>query len=530
MKREVAVLVAAFWSVLATAPALAHASLLSTDPADGAVISSAPSRLLLNFNEPVSPLVFRLVDGSGGTTVVEPTANGPSVAVPLPPGLKDGTRALSWRVVSLDGHPVGGTVVFSIGAPSASPRPAAQSRTDPLAAAATWSLSVILYIGLFVGTGGSFFLAWLAPGLQGGSRTAIASALTAGLLATPLLVGLQGADALELTLSGLSDASAWKTGFSTSLGATALTAAVALIAGSVALAAMSLRAARVLAFFGVLAAGLAPALSGHASSASPQWLTRPAVFIHALSLVLWVGSLLPLGAFLAHHSAPGIVLARFSKAIPWAVGPLLASGVVLAVVQVETPRALLTTTYGQILCVKLVLVALLVAIAAWNRVRLTPAVMGGTAAPRRTLARLIVVEVAIVAVILGLVATWRFTPPPRALLAASARPVHVHVHTANAMADVTFRPSSAGAVAADISLLTRDFGELDAKEVTLTLGNRGAGIELISRPATRGSDGTWRIQSIPVPVNGRWSVQVEILINDFEKVTLEDQVELDHAR
>ena len=33
-------------------------------------------------------------------------------------------------------------------------------------------------------------------------------------------------------------------------------------------------------------------------------------------------------------------------------------------------------------------------------------------------------------VILGLVATWRFTPPPRALVAAAAEPVSVHMHTA----------------------------------------------------------------------------------------------------
>ena len=43
----------------------AHAALLSSDPADGAVLVTAPSAITLTFNEPVSPLVLRLV-GAGG--------------------------------------------------------------------------------------------------------------------------------------------------------------------------------------------------------------------------------------------------------------------------------------------------------------------------------------------------------------------------------------------------------------------------------------------------------------------------------
>ena len=80
---------------------------------------------------------------------------------------------------------------------------AAQSAADPIVSAAFWVLKVVFYVGLFTGVGGSFFLAWLAPGRQGGGRTAIAISLLAGLPATPVLVGLQGADALALPLSGI---------------------------------------------------------------------------------------------------------------------------------------------------------------------------------------------------------------------------------------------------------------------------------------------------------------------------------------
>ena len=72
---------------------------------------------------------------------------------------------------------------------------------------------------------------------------------------------------------------------------------------------------------------------------------------------------------------------------------------------------------------------------------------------------------AIAAVVLGIVAGWRFTPPPRALVIAAMRPAHMHIHTAEAMADVTFKPGRAGPVQVDIIIMKGDFGGLDAREV-----------------------------------------------------------------
>ena len=44
----------------------------------------------------------------------------------------------------------------------------------------------------------------------------------------------------------------------------------------------------------LLGVGVALALSGHASNAAPQWLTRPSVFVHVVCVTFWVGALLPL--------------------------------------------------------------------------------------------------------------------------------------------------------------------------------------------------------------------------------------------
>ncbi len=122
----------------------------------------------------------------------------------------------------------------------------------------------------------------------------------------------------------------------------------------------------------LLGVGLALATTGHAATASPRWLTAPAVFVHGIALAFWVGSQAPLAlAMRGPRQAAIEVLKRFSWVIPFAVAALLASGLLLAVVQLERPDALWTTSYGRVLAIKLMLIALLLAIALWNRLSLT---------------------------------------------------------------------------------------------------------------------------------------------------------------
>ncbi|TGV73565.1 hypothetical protein EN788_71900, partial [Mesorhizobium sp. M2D.F.Ca.ET.145.01.1.1] len=47
-------MVIAFIVMASTSQALAHAALIKTDPADGAVLAQAPARFSLTFSEPVS--------------------------------------------------------------------------------------------------------------------------------------------------------------------------------------------------------------------------------------------------------------------------------------------------------------------------------------------------------------------------------------------------------------------------------------------------------------------------------------------
>jgi copper transport protein len=514
-------------TLLAPQAALAHASLIQAEPAEDAVLGTAPSSFRLSFNEPVSPLVLRLIrpDGSA-VTLTDARLEDATLVIAAPPGLGSGTHVLSWRVVSEDGHPVGGSVVFSIGAPGAGPPPQAADTADRPVQAAIWLVRIVLYAALFLGIGAVAFRAWIAPLPRGAAQTA-AVLMLLGLAAAPVSVGLQGLDALDLPLTGLGQPIPWTTGCSTSYGATAALAALAMVLGLAALALRRGRISAAIALLALVATGTALAASGHASAAAPQILTRPAVFLHAIGIAVWAGALLPLGLHLrAGGPEATAALRRFSALIPFAVLPLAAAGILLAVVQLGHVSALWTTAYGCVFLVKLALLLVLFGLAALNRWRLTAPAEAGDGRAVRRLARSVAIETALVLAIFAAAATWRFTPPPRALAEAEARPAAIHIHTAPAMADLAITPGRAGPVTASIVVLTGDFGPLDAKEVTLVLSNPAAGIEPIRRKAAKAGDGSWRVDGLIIPVPGRWTARIDVLISDFEIAKLEDLIDI----
>ncbi|WP_258596527.1 copper resistance CopC/CopD family protein [Mesorhizobium sp. AR07] len=511
-----------------TNPAFAHAALIRTDPADGGVLTQGPAQFSLTFSEPVSPLVLTLVKPDG--TPVPLTSfrlSDQTVEIDNPQTLKSGTHVLSWRVISADGHPVGGSLLFSIGAPSEPP--AVPEAVDWPQRSAIWIGKVLLYIGLFLGVGGAFALAWLARGEQAGRRFVIASILC-GLIAAPLSLGLQGLDALEAPLSHLAQPVIWRTGLDTSFGWTVLVALIALGLGLLSLAGPR-AVAKPFALAGLVGVGIALAASGHASAAEPQWLTRAMVFLHGAGIALWAGALMPLGLVLKGQSAEAApILRRFSRMILPVVIVLVAAGVVLAIIQVQTPAALVSTSYGKLLLIKLGLLVFLFTLAAVNRWKLTAAAEAGATEVQRRLARSIGVEMLIVLAIFGVAAGWRFTPPPRALAIAAAQPVSVHIHALQAMADLSITPGHAGPVVASMIIMTGDFGPLDAKEVTLALSKPDSGIEPLKRAATKPGDGSWRVDNLVIPVPGRWTVRIDILVSDFEMVKIEAPVDIRAVR
>lgn len=150
-------------SVLATAaPASAHTSLTSADPAKGATVAS-PRQIRLTFADPVRFTGVVVLDAHGGHH-----ESGRSQAVDnhvteaIAGVLASGVYTVGWRVVAPDGHPVTGTYTFTVkgggapaastsaapGAPSGTARPAAGADQKGSSAGWWWIGLVVLVLAL----------------------------------------------------------------------------------------------------------------------------------------------------------------------------------------------------------------------------------------------------------------------------------------------------------------------------------------------------------------------------------------------
>lgn len=496
--------------------AQAHAQLVAADPAAGAIVAEAPASAALVFSEPVRALAFRWFPPAGAVPVeAAPQPAGERVVVPLPADPARGTWLLSWRVASADGHPIGGSLIFSIGeATGAAEAPGGGSSR---AAAIGRGL---LTLALVLGAGGAVFLRLVDRGPPG--RLALGVARGSAAAALPLAgvaLGLHGLDLLGLGTGGLLTGAPWRAALASPFAAMV---AAALLASAAALVALRTAgpSGRALAGLAWALAALSFALFGHAATAPPRWLTAPAVALHAAAFLFWIGALPGLAERAARPGGALVpTLRRFSAIAVPLVGLVVLSGATLAVVQLRAPAALVETAYGRLLLAKLAAVALLLGLAALNRLRLTPAIERGTPGAAAGFRRSVVAEILLGLVILGLASGFRLTPPPRAI-AAAASEAYAHLHGPTAMAEVRLRPGRPGPNRIEIGLATPEGEDVDPLEVRIVFSDPARGIEPIRVDAAR--DGPiWRAGPVALPAGGHWSVRLEVLISDFAKATLE---------
>ncbi len=96
--------------------ASAHNALISTDPADGSTVATAPEQITLVFNEPGQALGSEIVVTAPDGTVVSDGAVqlvDASVTQALTGDLPAGAYSVTWRVTSADGHPIDGSFTFT---------------------------------------------------------------------------------------------------------------------------------------------------------------------------------------------------------------------------------------------------------------------------------------------------------------------------------------------------------------------------------------------------------------------------------
>jgi putative copper export protein len=139
-----------------------------------------------------------------------------------------------------------------------------------------------------------------------------------------------------------------------------------------------------------------------------------------LAVAFWLGALAPL-AIEARRREPrelGAIAARFGRIAMAVVGALLAAGAGLLWIFLESVSELWSSDYGRLVCVKLGLVAGLLAVAAWNKLRLVPRIRAGEALAVRGLRRSLFAEMLVAGLILLVTAalTTLVAPPSLTLL------------------------------------------------------------------------------------------------------------------
>jgi methionine-rich copper-binding protein CopC len=107
-----AILIAMLWTV----PASAHAVLVGTNPKDGASLTAAPRTITLTFNENIGTPAFIAVQSPDGKKVTTSKARAidHQISATVADVDKRGRYAVSYRVVSADGHPVEGTFHYTV--------------------------------------------------------------------------------------------------------------------------------------------------------------------------------------------------------------------------------------------------------------------------------------------------------------------------------------------------------------------------------------------------------------------------------
>lgn len=217
----------------------------------------------------------------------------------------------------------------------------------------------------------------------------------------------------------------------TALGMAMVVRAAAALLGLVAV--VALKPGRVLWVL-TAAAGLIVAASfawtghGGSSEGTGGLLHLVADIIHAVAAALWLGALAALTILLLRRAAPDDLaihraLHGFAGLGTLAVALLVLTGLVNSWFLVGPARVgdLGSNLYGQLLIAKLILFALMLALAAGNRFRLTPAlgaVLAGGEDPRQALHRLrrsVVAETLAGAVLLAVVAVMGTLAPPSAM-------------------------------------------------------------------------------------------------------------------
>ena len=393
-------LVALVAALALPASALGHAAFESSRPAPGARVARSPGRIVLQFSEALdrrlSTLTVQSAQGARASGSARFASSRTMVFLPRT-ALARGVYAVRWHTVALDdGHALDGEVGFAVGR-----RFAGAATSSGVAAGPGAVLRVItqalLYAALMVFSGAGILdlvlARWRRAGGQGAGSWLIPAAAAPG-----------DAQILRARQRTLVRGAGW-------VAMAACTSTALLLAGqaapSLTQAAGYLTHNRVglayIALTGLLAAGtrgvhrnrrwwapvaaLGPlpiAVSGHAAASTVAPLAIAVDGLHLTSVSVWVAGIVLIAWALRRGLQPATrsafvaeVLPRFSLMAASSAAMAVFTGILSALLELDSLSDLWATSYGRALSVKGLLVGVVVGLSGWHVLRLRPAALRG---------------------------------------------------------------------------------------------------------------------------------------------------------
>ena len=524
--------------LILTPPAYAHAVPVFSNPRPNAILESPPETVSIQFSEPVALNLSRItlltqVGQEVETGPLEANADNTILSVSLPP-LNNGTYLVSWQVLSqVDGHTTSGTFSFGIGVTSLGITAGGTDtsvRFSPLSIGARWGtlLGVSLLAGLF-----AFRLFILPPVYalhKNHLRVAAAGLITLGLGILLTLIDQSS----QFNLWQLANFQTWLgtrfgqmwllrlllTGLATYLFVTLWQR------NTPDTLPHPLAPSPPLSWLGLLLSlgiGLTSSLVSHSAALREGSLQATLVDVaHLAAAAIWVGALLQLTLTLwqsrtfPHEERARLSLTlnlNFSVLGAAAVGVLILSGSFLAYTHVATWAALVGTTYGQALMVKMGLAVPTFLIAALNllviKPRLAQATEPGTV---QRFSRLVRLETIIAVLILAaagiLIELQRAADAP--LLADDPGRMVATQTVDDLNITLAIEPALIGDNTFDIFLTDAAGNPVDADEVTVRYTFLGQSLGADVGEAMTHDTGHYQLHGSYISLIGEWQVEVAI--------------------
>lgn len=515
-------LVALVGLVLAAGPTQAHSVLEGSTPAEGDVLTTAPTEVTLTFNEPVNLVAESVqVFAPDGTRVEHGkaalTTDSSKVVRVGMASSQQGTYLVSWRVVSADSHPLAGAFTFSVGKASKTVAAAPSQESRVL----SWSLGGVRWLG-YVGSalllGILVVLAWCWPAGNAAILRRLlfsgAMLLAVGAVLEILLKGPYDAG-LDLSAVGRTDLlrEVWQGTYGKAVAARLALAVV----GAVLVTRRATWRDRWLISIWAVLVGLTFALAGHAAAGAYRTLAVISESTHAIAASIWLGGLVVVAVAVRRGETEALpIVRRFSRLAFISACALVVTGVFQSWRGVGLSWGALTeTTYGRELLFKTLLVANVLLLASLSRAWVNRRISNTSAATRPgvDLRRTVLGEMVGIIVVLALTSGLTATEPAKT--AYHPRTTTELVIEGNTV-QLAAVPSGDRRVDLHLYVFDSNGQPTDPPQVTAAVRHGQIGPLPVQLDAVATGQ---RLGLIDVPVAGTWKLAITVRATDIDEST-----------